>query len=108
MKTVFAWLFVSITLIGCDIRLRAHGYVFDKVTKKSIDSVIVRLEEKEEMGNRTYSEKDGSFEYSFITGGTNSFHLYFSKNGYLTKEIKFITDDNRIDTVYLEKIVNQK
>jgi len=77
------------------------GIVLDSRTRLPVEGVAISKYEKEDSTNpytrRIYSDENGLFEYSGI-GGTNSFELYFMKDGYKVQKIH----NESSDTILLE------
>ena len=84
------------TLSGCDATQRAKGIVVDRATGEPLPGVKVRRTEvaKEDSPyGQDSTGADGRFEYS-RTGFSNTFTLYFAKEGYRTESRSF--DDRKI------------
>lgn len=83
-------------IVGCDAIQQKSGIVLDSKTHLPIEGVAISEYEEEDSTNsftrRIYSDKDGKFEFS-STGFTNSFNLFFIKDGYKTIEIKNTDSD---------------
>jgi hypothetical protein len=90
-------------LAGCDAVQEKSGIVLNSDTRQPLEGVAISKYEKADSTNnytkRIYSDKNGQFEYRGI-GGSNSFELYFIKEGFKIKKI----ENNDSDTILLEPI----
>lgn len=103
-------LLLLFTFNSCDCVQKAAGVVLDKQTKKPVANVSLGKYEKEDTATaysaRTYTDSNGKFEYSSISGGLShcsDLELYFQKPGYKAKKMTF-ESASQDDTVYLDKI----
>jgi hypothetical protein len=97
------WTLALTILTGCDAVQHSSGVVVDSETHLPIDSVAISKYKKEDSVNssskRIYTGKNGEFEYSGI-GMTNSFELYFIKEGYKIRKMR----NSGSDTIFLVPI----
>ncbi len=96
-------LFLLALLIGCDAVQKKSGVILNSETRQPVVGVAISKYEQEDSSNsftkRIYSDKNGQFEYSSV-GMTNSFELFFMKEGFKTNKIK----NKDSDTTLLEPI----
>ena len=78
------------SLTACDVAIETAGYVSDQQTGLPLDAVQVSLEGNE--SRTAYSDADGLFYLSFITGAIfkppGELPLVFSKHGYATDTLR--------------------
>ncbi|MCU0435600.1 MAG: carboxypeptidase-like regulatory domain-containing protein [Bacteroidia bacterium] len=114
IKKNHSFILLTIALLyftACDCVVSAKGVVIDKTTGQPLDSVAlgryVKEDPKKPSTKFEYTNNKGQFEYFGITGGLlgcPSLTLYFSKEGYKTKEINYkCSNCSTVDTVYLER-----
>ncbi len=107
MKYILLYSFVVAVLIvtACDCRLSVTGRVIDEENGLPLDSVAIGRTDTVDLNNpfnsKAYTDSNGYFDFSGIAGRCDGVLLYFSKEGYKTKAIKF--DNFSIDTIRLIK-----
>lgn len=102
MQKVILGLILTLFLSGCDCIQDGSGVVLDAATNLPIDSVKIRKMSKRESEWVFYSDKNGSFEASYISGGLwgcPDLKLEISKEGYHSQRVV----NPRNDTIYLSK-----
>jgi hypothetical protein len=96
-------LFLITLLTGCDAVQQKSGVILNSSTRQPLEGVAISKYEQEDTANsftkRIYSDENGQFEYRSV-GMTNSFELFFMKEGFKTNKIK--NEDS--DTILLEPI----
>jgi hypothetical protein len=98
--------FIVLLFAGCDANQEAKGIVLDEETHRPIAHVAITRQAAEDYEHsnfdwrKVYSDSVGVFHFHAI-GITNKFDLYFSKEGYWTRKVKY--GSGRVsDTVLLK------
>jgi hypothetical protein len=96
-------LFLLMVIIGCDAVQEKSGIILNSETRQPLEGVAISKYKVEDTANsftrRIYSDDKGQFEYQDV-GMTNSFELFFIKDGFKPKKV-----ENEIsDTILLEPI----
>lgn len=96
-------IFLTVILVGCDAVQEKSGVVLNSETRIPLERVAISKYEQEDstnsLTNSIYSDADGKFQYRSI-GWSNSFELFFKKEGFRIKKIK--NEDS--DTILLEPL----
>jgi hypothetical protein len=98
--------FIVLLFAGCDANQEAKGIVLDEETHRPIAHVAITRQAAEDYEHsnfdwrKVYSDSVGVFHFHAI-GITNKFDLYFSKEGYWTRKVKY-GKERVSDTVYLK------
>lgn len=82
--TLFAF-----TLIACEQHLKFKVTVFDKITQKPLDSVLLEMKVGENNYFKDYTNSSGTIETKIMIGcafGCYDIYTQYSKNGYIIKK----------------------
>ena len=102
MQKMMLYPILALFLSGCDCVQHGNGVVLDATTNLPIDSVKIKRISKRESEWVFYSEKNGRFEASYISGGfwgCPDLELEISKEGYRSQRVI----NPRNDTIYLSR-----
>ena len=108
ISTVVLLSIITFIVTGCDCAQSADGVIFDRQTKKPVDSVniaTVDIFKNTVTGQGQYSAKNGRFKFNKISGGIRKcpdLTLYFFKGGYKQISLTFESRSTN-DTIYLDK-----
>lgn len=98
--------FVLTMFISCDCVYEVNGIVLDKSTMEPIDSIAIGKTDTIDLDNpfnrKTYTDKNGKYKVTGVSGKCDRVTLYFSKENFLTQKLTF--ENGSQDTIYLEPI----
>ena len=91
---------------ACDCQYHLSGVVLDKLTMKPIQGVTIGKTDTTDLDNpfnrKTTTAVNGSYEIYGVAGKCNKITMFFTKDGYKTKEISF--SNNSADTILLQSL----
>jgi hypothetical protein len=96
-----------LALTACDCQYQLRGVVLDSFTQQPIQGVRIRKTDTTGLGNpfnrKTLTQEDGCYELYGIAGVCNEIPLFFTKEGYETRQVTFSNNSN--DTILLQPLI---